>query len=387
MFAKHTEKTIIILDIIGSFFVHTFYNDVYIKSENSVKVGNKISITSVYKGNIQIYMNAIKNEKVAERIVSMIHSYYQNKIGYFISFVDFEDKILCEFIPAEYYESFDSKNKDKTLYNIIKQTVSKFCAEILKKENILTIIDDHYNVNNVAIFQETILNIFMELRDEYHLKFVRESIGNKGSFDATTVNKLRQALVDEKKARMRLEKDKEKLTQAILLLNERLNNAQKPRETPVYPRETPAYPRETPAQSRETPAQSRENTVYPRETPAQSRENTTYQRENPAQSRENPTYARENPAQSRENPTFARENTQKPIEKPPLKSILRPAKVIEQVEEVPNESLMLDWVDETPKVWTNEEVKDWVEVEEIKPKRVVNKSFFQPREDSTSESE
>jgi hypothetical protein len=276
-------------------------------------------------------MNAIKNEKVAERIVSMIHSYYQNKIGHFISFVDFEDKILCEFIPAEYYESFDSKNKDKTLCDIIKRTVSKFCAEILKKENILTIIDDHYNVNNVAIFQETILNIFMELRDEYHLKFVRESIGNKGSFDATTVNKLRQALVDEKKARMRLEKDKEKLTQAILLLNERLNNAQKPRE-------------------------------------------------NPAQSRENPTYARENP-------TYARETTQKPIEKPPLKSILRPAKVIEQVEEVPNESLMLDWIDETPKVWTNEEVKDWVEVEEIKPKRVVNKSFFQPREDSMSESE
>jgi hypothetical protein len=227
---KYNEKNIVVFDIVGTFFVDTFYNDLYLQSEAAVKAGRAKSITDVYKFNITSYMRGLMtNRKIASKVIKSIHEYYQGCIGVnFISFGDFEDKFLSSFVPAEYYNDFDTTTKDKLLFDIIGKTVQKFTEDVLHL-HIKKIIDDHQNRNNVVLLQQTMIDIFTEQRDDYYYRFVKERIKpkDKAKFDNDTMQKLKTAFVDEKKAKIALEADKVKLCQIIKQLNERIEKMQK----------------------------------------------------------------------------------------------------------------------------------------------------------------
>jgi hypothetical protein len=224
MFKKHNEKSII-LDIIGTYFVDCFYNSLYIRANEIFKAGKATSLTDMYKYNIREYMRGIQDKNITHKVIKQLHDYYQKAIGVgFIQFSEFEDKFLSEFIPPEYYTDFDTVNKDKILFDIVVKTINIFGKELLDKNNIKRIIDDHYNVNNIPVLQESILNIFLDQRDEYYLKFVKENIKpqSQTKYDTKMMNGLKREYMNEKKAKLGLENDKVRLLNIVKQLNEKM---------------------------------------------------------------------------------------------------------------------------------------------------------------------
>jgi hypothetical protein len=209
----YDRKIIAIFDTIGSFFIDVFYNDLYLRAREKTREGSANSITDAYRNNVINYMQGIKKRPdLYMNVVKKLHDYYQQVSGFgAIIFADFENKIISQFIPAEYFNDFTNKNKDKTLNEIITSTVSDLGTFILQPEILNRIIDNHLDSSNVSLLQDQIVEIFILQRENYYAKFA-EKIGEVGnnSIDKGVLKKLKQAFTDETKKKVTAEADRDR---------------------------------------------------------------------------------------------------------------------------------------------------------------------------------
>lgn len=216
---NYDGKMIGIFDTIGSFFVDVFYNNHYLFSRDLVKSGRASSLTDAYKGTVANYMSGIASRKdLYMTVVKSLHEYYQKSSGFgVIIFPEFEDKLLSQFIPNEYYRDFTEKHKDNTLHEIIVKTVNEFGEVILSRDVLKRIIDDHPNLANVSYLQDRIVDIFITQREDYYAKFIREISKNNGNNKVSKelLDKLKQAFVSEKKKRCDIENDRDRAIEMI----------------------------------------------------------------------------------------------------------------------------------------------------------------------------
>lgn len=198
------------MDIIGSFFVDIFYNDLYLKARDDVRSGKAQSITDAYRSNIINYMRGIKQSGPYTQVVRALHEYYQ-RITVFstITFGEFENKILAQFIPIEYFRDFTEKNKDGHMYSLTKRVVIELGESIIVPETIKRIIDDHMNRNNVLMLQDSALEIMRGVRDEYFIQFARTIGQRPDTVSADIAAKLKSTIVDETKKRVAAERDRD----------------------------------------------------------------------------------------------------------------------------------------------------------------------------------
>ena len=223
---NYSTKVIAVFEIMGAFFIDTYYNDLYLKARDDVQSGRQDSITEAYRRNVINYMRGVASRKdLYVRVVKDLHKYYQQNSGFVaIIFSEFEDKFLSQFIPAEYYKDFNENNKDSVLREIIVQTVNDLGVTIVSKPYLGKIIDDHKNTLNIDILQNKIMDIFVTIREEYYSKFAQEV--NKNSV-ASTVSKdllerLKVAFVEEKKKRIEAERDRDRAIGMIQQLVKRI---------------------------------------------------------------------------------------------------------------------------------------------------------------------
>lgn len=236
---NHDPKLISTFEIIGSYFVDVFYNSLYLKAKEQVISGNGSSITDVYKNNILAYTNAIGTRRdLYYSAVKSLHEYFQANSAYTtIIFSDFEDKVLCQFIPLEYYSDFTDKHKDSTLHNIIIRSVGDFAMATLEPSIFCKIIDDHMNRANVRYLQDKLVDIFILQREEYFTRFVQERTKHTETVARPVVDKIKMALVLETKKRCTAENERDKAINMIQQLTNRIKQLES--ELQGWPSVTP----------------------------------------------------------------------------------------------------------------------------------------------------
>lgn len=232
---KHYDTRIIsVFDHIGSFFVDTFYNSLYLKACDAVKMGQAKSITDAYRSNVLRYVYGITHRTdLYMTVVKKLHEYYQKcSGGSVIIFSDFEDKVLSQFIPLEFYKDFTEKNKDEALHRIIINSVNDFGMIVLGRVMLARIIDDHKNPDNVHTLQDRMVDIFIARREDYYERFVKE-VYNKGAKNQISMelfNKIKLELTNEKKKTHELKNDNKRALSMISQLAEKIKNLTKENE-------------------------------------------------------------------------------------------------------------------------------------------------------------
>lgn len=216
---NYDAKALGVFDIIGSYFVDVFYNHHYLLARDAVKGGRVSNVTDGYRSNVLNYMNGIAHrENLFKKVVYQLHEFYQKNSGFgSIVLSEFQDRVLAQFIPPEYYRDFADRHKDRTLREIIIRTVNEFGEIAVGRDVLPRIIDDHMNRENVNILQDRIVDIFILQREDYYSKFAREiSKQNAGNtIDKETVRKLKEAYVAEKKKSCDLVVDRERALNMI----------------------------------------------------------------------------------------------------------------------------------------------------------------------------
>ncbi|SIP85906.1 Hypothetical protein PACV_191 [Pacmanvirus A23] len=216
---NYDAKVISVFDTVGSFFVDVFYNSHYLFARDLVKSGRANSITDAYRGTIINYMSGIaQRPDLYMSVVKKLHEFYQKVSGFgAILFSEFEDKVLSQFIPLEYYRDFTERHKDNTLHEIIVKTVNQFSEVVIEHGIFKKIIDDHLNSTNVTILQDKIVDIFIIQREDYYAKFAQEISKSNGTDKVSkqVVEKLKSAFVDEKKKRCEAEADRDRAVNMI----------------------------------------------------------------------------------------------------------------------------------------------------------------------------
>ena len=214
---KCNKETTTAFELVGSYFVDVFYNELFLKAKNDLQNQGKGTLTDYYKSNILTYTRAVSGgSQYYVQMVKLLSQYYsQNCMQYTMTLPDFEDKILSYFVPPEYFGDLTNDDKDMILHEIFITTIREFSKEILTNE-IRNIIDGHQSQTNIVRLQEKIFNILLEIRDDYYHKFIDQvSRSNSKTVSQSTFEKVKSALVAETKRRVTAEEDKDR---AIRLL-------------------------------------------------------------------------------------------------------------------------------------------------------------------------
>jgi hypothetical protein len=250
-----------VFDILGTYFVDIFYNDIYNKSRSIFESGRANSVTEAYKTMSMSYINILSsNTTIYKGIVASLFEYFKKQYSNpGMSFVAFEDKIILSFFPAEYKSTLTDNNKDSLLREIIVNGLGDFIKFLLSPENVVRIIDNHRNSDNVRILQDRFVSIFSAHRESYFMKIVNKLRGGKQTngteVSSAVYEDLKQKLVEEVRKRVAIERELgrarriiEQLTAQIDSLQSRAATVQAAPAREVY---TAPVIREVPAPARE----------------------------------------------------------------------------------------------------------------------------------------
>jgi len=212
--SRYDTKTLSMLDTFGAYFIDRYFNYIYLLSCDAVAEGRGKNITDSYRSNVINYMNGIAKKEYYVTAVKQIHAFYQEKSGFSsIVLSEFENRVLCAFIPAEYYRSFTNEQKDKVLRDIIVKTANELGTVVLGRSILPKIIDEH--VNNPMLInhlQDITLDILLVQRETYFISFAK-SVSDANAGDKVSrhvVDKVKQALVDEQRLRITMETDRDR---------------------------------------------------------------------------------------------------------------------------------------------------------------------------------
>jgi hypothetical protein len=213
---NYDPRVLSTFDVIGSYFVDIFYNDLYLKAKDKVKEGRYAAVTDAYKANIVNYMHGIKKRELYKTVALSLHEYYQKVTSYnTLLFAEFETRILSHFIPDVYFKDFTESDKDCNLFSIITNTVLEFGEALLAPKSLKMIIDDHRNEHNIRILQDTIVDILKTKREEYYVQFAKKINQRSGKVSEEVVKKLKDKIIEETRKRCSAEQDRDRLLEMV----------------------------------------------------------------------------------------------------------------------------------------------------------------------------
>lgn len=228
-YGNYDRSVLKVFDVLGSYLVDVCYNGHYCSARERVKNGLANNITDEYRELILAYMSGLKmRQDCYKRLVGSWHEYYRKNAAGFSAMVlsDFQNKVLTQFIPPEYYADFTERQKDSVFRAIIIRSVTEFGEAILTKDILMKIIDDHQNVDNVVMLQRRMEDIFVTQRENYYAKLARKATsGVDTTIDKKAVtqlktdfDKIKAAFLEEKRTAVQLKVDLERATAIIGVL-------------------------------------------------------------------------------------------------------------------------------------------------------------------------
>jgi hypothetical protein len=211
---KQNKTFISIVDIIAAFFTDKFINDLYYKARNRAHDTNS-SVTDEYKRIATQYAYGVTNNSShCKVVVSELHKYYSEVTKFAsITYIDFEDTILSQFIPPEYYNDFASRDKTATMGSLVTKTVQSASVYVHKNREMLEYIIDGRNKPGGGLslmMQDHLQESLMMQREEFYIDFARKINEKSQKVPVELMQKLRLELRSQVERRCKAETERDK---------------------------------------------------------------------------------------------------------------------------------------------------------------------------------
>ena len=209
---NYSQKTMDNFEIMSAYYIDIFYNHLYNEAKKLKVSGSVSSITEGYKHTLNAFLKSLSNPNLYKKSLSGLHHYFIT-IGFAsISYAKCIDRITCEFVPTDYFNSLTFTQKIGVLRLILNQSMKSFIKKIVD-EHMTKIIDYHKDVDNVRILQDEFIDCLILEREGFYQRFVAsQTTTNKNE----TVNRL---LAEKMQVEIkRLVKEKYDQKKQILLL-------------------------------------------------------------------------------------------------------------------------------------------------------------------------
>lgn len=166
-------------DIIASFFVDVFFNDLYLKAIDLADSGKSPSITDGYKRLVAgAYPKAISIRDHYRQVIIRMHGYYCAHTARNMGFADFEKQILEQFIPKKYLHDYRDAERENTLHKIVVDCVNDFARFMIAPENVRKVIDlrdcPEFEAD-IETMKEHIRRYLLTVRDSFYERFIHEN--------------------------------------------------------------------------------------------------------------------------------------------------------------------------------------------------------------------
>lgn len=167
------KRTLSIFDIVASFYIDYIYNKLNSYAVMRLK-NNKIkSITDGYLTLLNTYYNHHRNKDGYSKNINELHKYFCKYTKFnIISFSNFTDKILQEFIPTDYFSYLNNTQKNVLLCKILNKSLSYFISRIIKGEKIYLLTDNRPSKENVLLLKKLFIDNLTSIRREYYSNFL-----------------------------------------------------------------------------------------------------------------------------------------------------------------------------------------------------------------------
>lgn len=168
---KYGDCTITRFDIVGSFFVYLFYNELFKKAKLLKDQSASKSMTDIYKELLTAYSEFTSTNEFFKQAVKGIHNYVvtnTNQIG--MTHKECIDFIVSEFVPSNIFNSLRDVHKNKLFHDALSNVVKQFISKIISKYLRMTI--DNRDNNNIVILQNEFLDIICIEKDNVYSKFI-----------------------------------------------------------------------------------------------------------------------------------------------------------------------------------------------------------------------
>jgi hypothetical protein len=233
---RYNKTFLQIVDIIAAFFTDELVNNLYYKARNRA-AENASTITDEYKRIVTQYAYGVTNKPEAcKKVILSLHEYY-SKVTRFtsITYVDFEDDLLTQFIPPEYYSDFTSKQKTATMGAIIINAVQSAIVYVHKPDILEQIIDyrnksigrpptrvSDNDMDFTLSIQNHIVDVLMCKREEFYCDFAKKITEKSQKVSVDLHQKLRDELKNQVERRCAAERERDKALKIILQLVEKI---------------------------------------------------------------------------------------------------------------------------------------------------------------------
>lgn len=190
---KYGDCTITRFDIVGSFFVYLFYNELFKKSKELKNQTTSKSTTDTYKELLVAYSEFTNSNEFFKQAVKGIHNYVvtnTNQID--MTHKECIDFIVGEFVPNGIFTSMRDVHKNKLLHEALSSVVKQFISKVISKY--LRVIIDVRDSSNIVILQNEFLDIICIEKDKVYSKF----ISNNKKSDTISVDIYKKKLAEIK---------------------------------------------------------------------------------------------------------------------------------------------------------------------------------------------
>lgn len=214
LYSKYEKSTITKFDIIGSYFVGIYYNELYLKAEQLRNEGKYNSLTQAYQQVLYNYIQFTQHKDFFRKTILGIHNYFISTTKYVsMTYKECIDFVVSEFIPNHLFENIKEVQKYNILNNILINCLKIFTERILHTQ-ISPIIDNHYEQANINILQNIYLEIILLEKDKMYAKFINPEKRNN-SIPSELYNTIQQQLKKLTENNMQLVKKNELLTKEL----------------------------------------------------------------------------------------------------------------------------------------------------------------------------
>ena len=195
-FGGYSQKLISILEVVGSYFVDVFFNHVYLSAKTSLK--SEGSLVDEFSRRVQSYIVGVKTDKHCYlQVVQNLYRYFQTTtVLTSLTFADFVERVVQQFIPAEYYGHLTCSEKDETLGSIVVDLVSRLGAYVTSPGLIRQIVDEHDRrpQGTIRKIQDQGVTFLLTKRGEIYNSFVKKIGQTKDTVSVDVVAGLRQTI-------------------------------------------------------------------------------------------------------------------------------------------------------------------------------------------------
>jgi len=172
LYTKYEKSTITKFDIIGSYFVGIYYNELYLKAEQLRNDGKYNSLTQAYQSVLYNYIQFTQNKDFFRKTILGIHKYFISTTKFVsMTYKECIDFIVNEFVPSHLFENIKETQKYNILNSIITDCLKIFTEKILKNQ-MAPIIDNHFEQANINILQNIYLEIMLLEKDKMYSRFI-----------------------------------------------------------------------------------------------------------------------------------------------------------------------------------------------------------------------